>query len=256
MKTFKEFLLEKTFNIGKDVDLIYNKIYKKFVTKLNKNQWDGTFPNQIKLSSSMLSSRDAKKAHVINPISVIGFNGGQNTYNPVLKKISLNINSSALNVLSAPNYNIEDGAKLLGDRSGVWRDDISEKRIKGTIYHELSHWIDDTLHNSHIEKMLIHSSEVAPRYKQKVRNQGAKGENTSYYEINAQVHALKQMKRSVGKEVYDSWTWDDLIKKSSAIETMMISAKKYGDYERWKKDLLKRLSREKLLGKKMKYGYN
>lgn len=252
MVGFKQFLLEKTFRLGQDVDWIYNKYFKKFVEKIRTDEWDGKLPNVSIFSSFELKTQDAKKAHKINPIQIRlnGVAGKGNFYNPVDKYISLQINDNALSVLNTSDFNFKKASNNVGDMKLQWIDDISERRIKGTIYHELSHWIDDSLHNSHIRKMVKKS---AQEHNKSVLLRGAKSTTSTYYEINAQIHAIKQMKRQTSSEIWDSWTWDELIHNSAALDTMMKLNKQSNDYIRWRKELLKRMNREKLLGKKMKY---
>ena len=72
MKTFKQFIKEKTYNIGKDVDMIYNKYFKKRIDKITKGEYNfprgemtyGTF------NSSELKTKDCQKAHEINPVDI------------------------------------------------------------------------------------------------------------------------------------------------------------------------------------------
>lgn len=251
MLKFKQFLLEKTYRLGQDVDMIYKKYFDKVVKDIWNSKWDGKFTKHT-MSSSELKSADSKKAHVLNPITILlnDRNQNGNLYNPVHKVISLLINHNALDVLKQANMDFNEAGNLVGNRKKEWMDDLSERRIKGTIYHELSHWIDDTMHNQHIEKMIKIAQEPGHR---DIIKQGSKGVNSSYYEINAQVHAIKQIKRQMSKLEYNSLTFDELVKGSSALSTMSLSNKEAGSYDQWVKDLLKRLAREKLLGKRMKY---
>jgi len=253
MLKFKQFLVEKTFRLGQDVDMIYKNYFAKYMKDIRSDKWDGRFKVEV-ISSAFLKSADSKKAHKLNPIHIVmnSKNESGNFYNPISKYISLKINDNALEILKQANMNFNDAGELLSGRKKEWMNDLSENRIKGTIYHELSHWIDDSIHNQHIEKMLIKAHEPGHR---DVLKQGSKGVNSSYYEINAQVHAVKQIKRQMSKSKYDSLTFDELVAGSSALTTMTNLNKDAGSYDQWRKDLLKRLSREKLLGKSMKFKF-
>ena len=253
MIRFKQYLLEKTFRLGKDVDYIYDTFFKGFVKAINSGHWDGSIPNKIHINSQELSSNDAKKAHAINPITIHRAFGHGNAYQPIKHIITLDVNSNALDVFSnyGVNGNLEKAKNLVGNRGELWLDDISEKRIKGTIYHELSHWLDDTFHNNHLLRMVKKAHEDSSAV-----NQGGKTSTSSKYEINAQIHAIKEMKRHFKKSEWDAMTWDDLVAKSAALDTMSNLNKEANDYKHWRKELLKRMAREKLLGKNMKFGYN
>jgi hypothetical protein len=260
MKTYKQFLLEHTFRIGKDVDFIYNKTYKKFVNAVIKyNKTGGVFPklpNKIEISSSELKSKDAKNAHKMNPIKIIAFNDPDegNAYSPVYKSIFLNPNQEVIDLIKREG-GIEQASNVLyRNQEAAFKDELTEKRIKATIYHELSHWIDDSLHNFHITTM-INQVRSNPKNAQKILKQDGADSLDSFYEINAQIHALKQYKRSMNKKLWDRLAFSDVERMFASMNNVSSTLKsRYGvkEYQRWKKEILKRMAREKLLGKNMK----
>jgi hypothetical protein len=257
LKSFNTFLLEKTFRIGSDVDFLYNKVYKKYVNQLLKYDGSGRFPNKPNkqyITSDKLKSKDAKKAHEVNPITIEFFTSDENAYNPINHIIILNISQQVIELIKDEGGIIPASNMLSSNTKMQFIDEVSEKRIKATIYHELSHWIDDSLHNFHITKM-IKDVQKHPTQINKIISQDGETSLSSYYEINAQIHALKQYKRSIKKDKWDVMTFKDV--ETYFATTSYISKKllnQYGkkEYERWKKEILKRMAREKLLGKNMK----
>jgi hypothetical protein len=257
MKSFNTFLLEKTFRIGSDVDFLYNRVYKKYVNQLLKYDGSGRFPdkpNKQYITSDKLKSKDAKKAHEVNPITIEFFTSDENAYIPLKHKIVLNINPRVIEMIKDSDGIIPASNLLSSNQKMQFQDDVSERRIKATIYYELSHWIDDSLHNFHITKM-IKDVVKNPDETKKIINQDGKTSLSSYYEINAQIHALKQYKRSIKKDKWDTMTFKDIetyfTSPSYVADTL---ATRYGkkEYKRWKKEILKRMARENLLGKNMK----
>jgi hypothetical protein len=74
-----------------------------------------------------------------------------------------------------------------------FRNEITETNIKGSIYHELSHWLNDTLHNKAVSKNM-------PITQDKIDKLWSGDVNFSDFEIDAQVHAIKQVKRNYKKD--------------------------------------------------------
>jgi hypothetical protein len=76
----------------------------------------------------------------------------------------------------------------------------------------------------------------------------------TYFEIDAQIHGIKQLKQSKKKE-WDSRSLEDVILQYSLLKRIVDDI--YGNYNKdilniWLKDLVKRMHRENLLGKNMK----
>jgi len=262
---FKKYLLnEKTARIGADVDMIYKlsflkyeKIFKKddlqlFIKEIQStnNIGNGQFIFNT-FNSSILKSRDCRMAHDINPINIqCGLLNG-NFYRPIDKMIQISLNMSATNILIMHKIkNIDDLSKVIKNSDILERiqSEFDGKSIKGSIYHELSHWIDDSKHNFHITKMIKKASELQSTDIMKKDGSVV----FTDYEIEAQVHAIKQLKREFNKS-WDFITWNDIIQfkpsfdviKNQLKQSKPIVQKNY--YQR----LIKRLNREKLLGKLM-----
>jgi len=244
---FKKYLTEKTFAIGADVDYIYKNFFKKFVNTVNKN------PNKVKdfpvtkFSSSELKSKKAQMAHKENPVTIYTGVFDTSAYYPFESKITLSLNKSVIILLKS--HSIEEIKRMLGDKEFKrFMNEMTPGSIKGTIYHELSHWISDTLYDKNITKRIIKAKEKNT-YTPMVKF----GETYfTDYELDAQVHAIKQLKRDYSKE-WNDLTWDDIITKKSSFNVIGKALKKASKEARedYRKRMIKRLNREKLLGKGM-----
>lgn len=249
-------LEEKTFNIKKDVMFIWNKYMKGFKKEID----DGNLPPQNvidaafqgkgatrwEFSSSEFTSKDAKLAHKINPITIkIGLFPSP-AYQPPSKSIHLTFNMYVLRVLK---QQAQDA--IPDDQQQRFKSEMGKDKIIGTISHELSHWISDTLHNKHISKLIDVAMELNSN---EILKLGKKDVNMTYFEIDAQVHAVKAIKQNHTKKQWDALTIDDLFIAYPSLHNTGTTLKAYGKdiLNIWLKLLMKRLAREKLLGKKMK----
>jgi hypothetical protein len=130
--------------------------------------------------------------------------------------------------------------------------EVSPASIKGTIYHELSHWISDSIYNRNISKRL----EIAQQ-SGKLDILTKYGSNLfTDYELDAQVHAIKQLKRDYKKD-WDKLTWSDIIEKKGSFDVIFKRLKTLNtrDQEEYFKRMIKRLNREGLLGKKLRNSF-
>jgi hypothetical protein len=218
---FKQFLLEKTFNINKDVDYIWDNYYKKFVNNIMNDpdafvqDWDGKPIVWAQFPSSKLPSKSAKKATEINPINIqIGLLLSGNMYKPLQHFITLSPSMGALNAIKQQGY---ESIKKRYPR--ITREFVPD-HIKSSTYHELSHWLNDSLHNKNISNRLLgknpsesdheeiskHASDTIKKIKQKFGDP-----NASDYELDAQIHGFKQLYRKHKKE-WDNMSFIDMLK--------------------------------------------
>ncbi len=123
--------------------------------------------------------------------------------------------------------------------------------IKKTIAHELSHWASDTTHNRYIDKMLIKAQETDD--KNVTLTGKAKIPGQTHYELDATIHGLKQQKRAHSK-TWNKMDLKDLIFLDPTLYAIGSQIARMGqkEFDLWQKDLVKRMQREKLLGKKMR----
>lgn len=256
---FYKYLNEKTYAISGDVDLIYNKFFKKYVKlyhkdiqkflqelekdKLNDEYFFGD------MMSHWLKSRIAKKATEITPIIIrCGVLKKGNMYDIRHGLISLSLNIELIDLLKQYKGNTGEILKLIPKATTRirFKNEMTETNIKGSIYHELSHWLNDTLHDENVRKenMKLH---IDKKKMEKI------GDVTfTDFELDAQVHALKQLHRT-HKKVWDQLTWMDIANLKTSFSAVFIKLKSVnkGIREDYRKRLLKRLNREKLIGRNM-----
>jgi len=232
-------LTEKVMDVIYDVDYIYDTYFRKDINEINETGFirRDMFKEYIS-TTEIFTDELSLKANEINPCK-IKINYGHNYYKPSEQLISISINFNALNFALDYNGNINQAKKGLSHSIGEsFIREFSEEKIKGSIHHELAHWLDDTLHNKHIEKFLNN-----PKPK------SIKHIDAHHLEIQAQIHNIIQLKLK-NEDLWDTLSFDDLIHKSPTLSTIY---DKLPDNERnnWIKNLKRRMYREGLLGKKM-----
>lgn len=266
IKKFDEFnntlqpLLEKTFNIDADVDYIYEKSrFPEFLKNFNEGKepykyqlfsLEFNFLDIIfnKIPSSELKTEECIKAHSIIPLDIItGISRKGSHYNPTKPSISISINPHALSV-----YYTDDEKNLPDVEKKMLKREITEQRLKIGIHHELSHWISDCFYGKHITNIVSSALELQNPERMLLKQ---KDVNMTYFEIDAQVHSIKELKRNFSQEQWDMLTIEDIFKEYPSIMTVYrVLRKEHGlDVALiWQKNLIKRLQREGLLGKNMK----
>lgn len=244
-KLLRESLLnEKLTNIDDDVNMLYVKYFEYDVNELERT---GVIRNDMFLKTEtntvILKSDDCIAANKLNSC-IIYINTGTNYYKPSSNVISISINHNALNYVKDEGENFKFAIDSLpNSQKEMLSHEFSEERIKGSIHHELVHWIDDTLHNRHIAKRLDKALEL------KTRDIGKLPVNATKMEIQAQIHNVKQLHNKYSN-IWDSLSFDDLLRYSPPLLTIYKTLT--GDIKtKWIMDLKKRMHREGLLGKNM-----
>lgn len=262
-KLIYQTLTEKVYEINQDVDYIYDLYFSSLVSAINSNKtYDELKPlfddsKGLVISSRSLESSLCKQAHDVNPI-IIKSDWG-NYYDPDSQKISLSLNESAFEMIQ-DHGTLSLAKAIIKNNSGSeiaekFVLEFSEARIKGSIHHELAHWIDDSLYKN---KNGVGRIKNVFKYGNKSKRahdritQGYSDVGLTDYEIQAQVHSVIQLKRKY-QEQWDNMTFDEMVNLSPSLHHLRsIYKKRKEDLLLWKKMLLKRLHRENLLGKKMK----
>jgi len=129
--------------------------------------------------------------------------------------------------------------------------ELNESNIKATIWHELSHWLNDTIHNRNITKLInvaanLKNSEVLLLNKPNI--------NMTYFEIDALIHGIKGVK-NIKSKIWDKMDLEDLFVECTSLAFIYNTIySKHGQdvVNVWQKLLVKRMVREGLLGKNMK----
>ena len=252
----QDFLTEKVFDIRDDVDMIYNVAFKKSIDYLNRGDYQNFYIEVYKIKniipSSELKSPDCIKSHSIHPIVIkCGVASGVSLYVPTEDVVFIILDSKTIEIINLYRENIDYVLGSKFQKKSILHI-FSEETIKGSIAHELNHWIDDTLHNKFITKSILsgkfkHSEEMANAYTRKqTKNVGA-----TNYEINSQVISFKEILNKYGQEKYDTFTMLDIYVIKPQLGFLIASMNK-SDYQYYIKKLYPRLMREKLLGKSMK----
>ncbi|NDD83702.1 hypothetical protein EBZ38_05380 [bacterium] len=252
----------KIYRISKDVDMIYNKFFKKGVQEIEKTGilTRDTF-KEFSFDSSILKSAICKKAHQKNPVDIYVnhfydfYRVGMNHYNPEEKRISIGIQYSAWNfALSECDGVINDAIYYLTDKNQfpLFKSEFMDYKIKGTIHHELAHWLDDSLYGGFLGKELNKMQVMASKKKRPtVKNVDV---YASSIEIQALIHNIVQAKRIISQEEWDKLYFDDLMKFIPSVK-VVYNRLPYNEQKLWLRKLRDRMFREGLLGKKMKYGW-
>jgi hypothetical protein len=194
-------------------------------------------------TSAHLKSPVCQRAHGLKPVEIRVGVVGENSYNSVRGNIFLGLVAEYVGMSPERMKTFS-----LAERA-MFAEEFNPVRIKSTIYHELTHWLDDALHNNHLEKRIA-------ALKSKVMSMGTDSERREflskgkpweekYFEINAVVHQVAYIKR-VDPVAWDAMSWRDLETLVSTIGTVFKKNPKA------RKMLIKRLEREKLIGKNMK----
>jgi hypothetical protein len=151
-KLLRESILsEKLTDVDTDVDMLYDKYFKGDVDAIERTGFvTSAMFEKSETDTSILTSPDSIRCHEVNPC-VIKINPGLNYYNPNNKIIGIGVSKNAYNfVIDYVDGSIERAIEYLQDehQRKTFIKEFTEARIKGSIHHELAHWIDDTLNNS------------------------------------------------------------------------------------------------------------
>ena len=269
-------LEEKVFNISNDVNELYRlSNFDSILKSANDTYPLKSMPEDMKegikngesftsniTDTSILKDPDCVKAHAVNPVPIImGVITLGNSYGYVSKdkakmdkaEIKLSINHGALSYLLRNEGVTKERLRFTMKAymyNSLWRD-LSEERVKLSITHELSHWIQDSLHGRHITNLLRTAAILNDQEILKLRQ---KYVDMTYFEIDAQIHAIDELK----KRNEDNWNTLTL----RQLFTMYPSLRAIAEHiftghgadilNIWIQSLVKRMHREGLLGSNMK----
>lgn len=244
-KLLREGLLtEKLTDVDSDVNLIYDKYFKDDVDQI---QLTGLVTKDMfkksQFNTNILESKLSIKTNELNSCDVL-VNYGNNYYKPSANLISVSVNMNAFHFLVDNNINLDNVGNYLNDKQAkLIVLEFSEAKLKGSIHHELVHWIDDTLNNRHISKRLSRAGESNKNINSK------KPVNAEKFEVQSQIHNIKQLHNKYN-QVWDNLSFDDMISYSPPLSNIMNGLS--GDIKnKWIRNIKTRMYREGLLGKKM-----
>lgn len=290
MKSFKHFLTEALIDVdASDINLIYapmakpmkelHSVFKKHLDRLLdasqgttgrgelsayeaicrtverellevRSKYQPVYGPLKTIDSSKLKSESAKRAHAINPIKInvwlIGRPHMPNSYNVMNKEINICL---PLAVAEAMMSNLSHIPKK---QLTMLHNETSDIKHKSTIRHELTHWIDDSLHNEYITKSLFRANDlqkyVSPEAAQKYYKKAVMHNQEDIYlapiEVTPMVNQIAELKRRVGEKKYDTLTWADVMVYLPSLSHLNT---KFG--EKYRKVMFTRLARENLIGK-------
>lgn len=268
MGRYKSYFLEKTFDIDKDVDYIYNFIFKSPIQQLKNKSFDENlyqkYPNLYVegcifefLKSDNFVTVECKLAHEIAPLFIFG--GVLNTDSKIVldktiqdrNYIIISLDRDLIDYYVSNSFDFNQLKKIIPlHQLQKIKNIMKESYIKSMIYHELSHWLNNTIHNNHISKVI----ELAKKYQNPdILKLKTKDVNLTHFEIDAQIHGIKQTKRDYNKK-WDNLTLNQLFTIYPSLSFIYDDVKEYGKEitDIWIKTLIKRMDREKLLGKNMR----
>lgn len=241
-------LNENMMDIDNDVDMIYNMYFKKYIDAFNRT---GTVDSvneytPIQTNTSILNNEICKKAHELNPCTIYINDKNRGNMSPHYRPLS----SEILLILpfNAINYIHNEWNGVIKDATIDYPEipnELTEHKIKGTINHELIHWLDDTFNNNIIRKKIDNYQKYEGLY-----NKGVNKTHMIFYEINAMMGNIKQA-YNIHKNEWNNLTFDDLIKLIPSL--LNAKSRMNGDeLSKYYRKIKMRMFREGILGKKMR----
>jgi hypothetical protein len=239
-------LSEKLTDIDDDVNMIYTKYFEYDIKEVERT---GIIRDNMFLYSEtntdILKSKECVDAHSVNAC-VIKMNTGSNYYQPKSNTLSFSINDNAVDYVKGEagcNLNLAVSLLHTDAQKSSLRAEFTEEKMKGSIHHELAHWLDDTHHNQHINKRLNKAQEF------KTKDLGGIPVNSTKMEIQGQIHNVKQLYNKY-KDIWDTLSFYDMLKYSPPLTSVFNGLS--GDIKtKWIRELKTRMHREGLLGKNM-----
>lgn len=257
-------LLEKLFYIKEQVDYIYKHCFKAFLKSVNTNKVNDTIKQYLANRQSVLlkklTTKDLSKhseVELANNKQIFAIkcgvfaDGSFVDYDNNIIQISINYSNTANRVLAGSFEVFSDSRKA--------KHSIPEERITSTIYHELSHWLSNSLYNGYIVGNIKNRHRKAQSKKMSFDDyKKVDTTNTSYFEIDAQIHAIHNLKRY--NKNWDSLTIIELFDLYPSLKDVATEIYQKGKNSKrlndWLKQLRKRMDREGLLGKSMRDNIN
>ena len=258
-------ITEKLTDVEDDVDLIYDKYFKKDIDEVQRT---GIVTNDMfktdQTDSNILISKDAREANLMTlkkfkePVTIFinkrFSNNIDNFYSFKENIISIGISRDALEyALDNHGGDIQKAADGLPLKLKItFKQQFTEEKMKGSIHHELVHWIDQTFNKDSVSRAVDRYNMLVQ--KKKRQKKAAEGSGTDinfeYIERQAQIHNIKQLYNK-HKEQWDKLTFKEMLELSPTLDTVyhMLGDKNLRD--KWIRVIKQRMYREGLLGKNM-----
>ncbi|CAM0049327.1 hypothetical protein VPHF86_0142 [Vibrio phage F86] len=245
-------LNEKTFDIDDEVDYLYDLFFREFIESFDPNDLQVLPSNFGAISGPDFvedsNNPDIEEAHDRIWLEEITTNVRRgNVYVPSGGEASINfsIPSSAYKAYEAGIVR-----QLSAKDQKAIKNEMTEARMKGTIMHELSHWMNDAFGNQFLSKRK-RKADLSGNAN-KTLNQGkARGHQfLTDYELDAQIHAIYQYRRSNPRK-WETMTLGEALEEMPFHRPLEDSLTRK-EYKEWKKYMYTRLARENMLGRRMK----
>ena len=263
-RTFSGYMFrinESLFSIESDIDMIVERSgMGKFYEDIARGErpyydeivGDGEVVFLI-MGSEELGSVDAKRAHSMNPVHIlIGFPSRdvQSQYSPLDKFVLVSPNRKLFRALY-----LDDLGNLDRVEREIFDKEFRIERFRQTLAHELSHWISDSVYGSHIKGLIDRANKLGRADYMKLRKHDV---NMTYFEIDALIHGIKELRRGYTLEEWDALTFGDLMGLYSSMRVIESRLREnYGEEVSliWQRSMAKRMDREGLLGRGMRSLY-
>lgn len=250
-------LNEKYFDINREVDWVYTRFYKKFINKFEKEGVVDTslLPSKTLNGNDLIEyskNQDVKDADDAVSLFTISFGiDKDNAYIPHSRQpvgdITFGIPRQVLDLMN----NSANRLGMANQQRTFLENELTAERLKGTIHHELSHWMSDALRNRNIKQRLDKAQQTSSPLKAMNKGKDRTHQFLTDYELDAQLHAIVQYRRK-NKAKWDKLSFNDAMNLMPFYFpiTSRLSTRELAE---WKRYMLKRLAREGILGKRMKY---
>lgn len=264
MENLKTFLLNEALNdFEDDIDFITEHYIKKYYDNI-MDRIEGfknhkiVNPIEISFDSDVFKSKILKKVHEKNPITI---KLKDNSFSHYAKNgIVVTVNSDFMRLMEENNSDLKYIYKNILHKE-LYESFENEMKIEKYVYsmvHELSHWVDDSLHSSILDRYdhfydLINSkkrsySSNAKLLSKKFRNMYGEA-SISPEEIEAQINVINHMKKRFSNEEWDNMSLKDVCAKNPSLNNVYENNQKT---PAWRNKILARLYREGILGKNMR----
>jgi hypothetical protein len=247
-------LNESVFKLNTVVDFIYNTYFKELIDHVNSGLEVWPLKKAKLYSNDLPKNKYINLANESNPLIIYINSGNGNVYYPNDGAMSLSVNENAYDFVrtygtlpTAVNVLKSTGKP---EKAKALINEFTPARIKGSIHHELNHWLDDTLRNQHLQKLMTKAGDADPHKRSNIVRQGNPDVALTNYEREAQIHSIVQLKRQYGRQ-WNRLSFEEMIRLNPSLEHIYDNAKEGGWLDEWKQLLLRRMHREGLLGKAM-----
>lgn len=253
-ETFR-LVCEETFKLNEITNYLYDKHFAPLLKRYKED------PNSLYLDAAknggrviysadhtfqLKGSEDVDKANETNPVRM-EFGISTSYYDVVNKKITVGLHPQAVDVLGPLGL---DNEKVIEDEPHIVYEFVGDK-IKQTIAHELTHWIEQSIYGMKMSKVIDKANKDLKKTSDydKKQNIMTQFRTFSEHEIQAIVNGLSAV-RDDDSEKYESLNWNQVLRLSPSVKLYFDRAREKlsgDDYKESLKNMFKRLFREGLI---------